>query len=167
MDMKHRSLCNQRQIQSALVLLLPVLSAFLVSCLGSKLAEPLVVDIRSTPRPNPDIEQEGPCPSRSDYQTFVATELVACEMIPSLVQYAPPVYPQSAIDKGQEGVVYIMVCVGKLGSVLESEVLRSSGIPELDDAALEAAYWCKFEPVILNGEPVCQWISYKIEFKLK
>ena len=88
-------------------------------------------------------------------------------MIPSLVQYAPPVYPQSAIDKGQEGVVYIMVCVGKLGSVLESEVLRSSGIPELDDAALEAAYWCKFEPAILNGVPLSQWINYKIEFKLK
>jgi TonB family protein len=167
MDNEPRSLRIRRRTHRASALLLLVLSAFLGGCLGSKSAEPMLVDMKSTPRPNPDFAQEGPCPPRSDFQFDSASEFIPCEILPSLVQYAPPVYPQSAIDKGQEGVVWITVCVGKLGSVLDAVVLRSSGITELDDAAREAAYWCKFEPAILNGEPVCQWISYKIEFVLK
>ena len=36
-----------------------------------------------------------------------------------------------------------------------------------DDAAIEAAYKCKYKPAIQNGRPVAVWVSYQVEFVLE
>ncbi len=47
-------------------------------------------------------------------------------------------YPAEAIEKGQEGVVRIRFVLDGEGSVVETAVIRSSGIVSLNTAALEA-----------------------------
>jgi TonB family protein len=47
-------------------------------------------------------------------------------------------YPADAIEKGQEGVARIRFVLDGAGRVVEAEVIRSSGSPSLDNAALEA-----------------------------
>jgi protein TonB len=52
---------------------------------------------------------------------------------------AQPDYPSSEIRKGNEGRVLIRLRIGRTGQVLAAEVVRSSGFPQLDRAALRTA----------------------------
>ena len=61
-------------------------------------------------------------------------------------------YPEDAKAAGIEGAVILLIVIGEDGSVIEAQVLRS--VPELDQAALDAAYQWRYEPTLLNGEPV-------------
>ena len=33
-----------------------------------------------------------------------------------------------------------------------------------EEAAVKAAYKCRFKPAIQNGRPVAVWVSYQVEF---
>ena len=83
-----------------------------------------------------------------------------------MIHYEEPSYPRLAEQAGLEGVVWLEVLVGKRGGVKEAAVFKSSGTPALDDAALKAAPKCRFSPALQNGEPVCVWVTYKVEFTL-
>lgn len=50
-----------------------------------------------------------------------------------------PDYPSSEIRKGNEGRVLIRLRVGRQGQVLAAEIVKSSGFPALDHAALQTA----------------------------
>jgi TonB family protein len=63
-------------------------------------------------------------------------------------------YPKEALDAGIGGTVHIKMILSKEGVVEEAEVSVSSGVPSLDQAALEAAKRLKFTPAILDGKPV-------------
>ncbi len=133
---------------------------------GSTTTATHTVDISTTPRPTPDIEAEGPCPPRPDPDYISVHDFIPTEIHPELIFCAQPRYPRLAQEAGLEGTVWIQVCVGKKGSVLDAVLSRSSGTPTLDEAALQAAYWSKFKPLMINGRPLCTWTPYKIEFKL-
>jgi protein TonB len=76
-----------------------------------------------------------------------------------------PVYPEDAKAAGIEGVVILQVVIGEDGSVVDAQVLRS--IPELDQAALDAAYQWQYEPTLLNGEPIEVEMVVTINFTLR
>jgi protein TonB len=76
-----------------------------------------------------------------------------------------PVYPADAKDAHIEGVVILGVVIGEDGSVIDTAVVRS--IPELDEAAIEAVTQWKFEPTLLNGEPVEIEMTITVNFTLK
>jgi TonB family protein len=44
---------------------------------------------------------------------------------------------------------------------------KSSGTESLDEAAVEAAYKCKFKPGIQNNRPIKVWVTYKVDFILE
>ncbi|WP_081639317.1 energy transducer TonB [Hippea alviniae] len=48
------------------------------------------------------------------------------------------IYPQEAIQTGQQGRLLILFSIGKDGSLVKLKLLRSSGYPLLDKAALQA-----------------------------
>ena len=50
-----------------------------------------------------------------------------------------PYYPLGARLRGEEGAVTVRVWVKPSGRVSRSEVIRSSGFPALDEAAVDAA----------------------------
>lgn len=78
-----------------------------------------------------------------------------------------PDYPRLAKQAGMEAVVWVKALVDKSGDVRQSMVLKPSGSRAgFDEAAVEAAYKCKFKPAIQNGRPVAVWVSYQVVFTL-
>ncbi len=94
-------------------------------------------------------DQEGPCPGPND---FVPVEIIA-----EMTHYEVPQYPRLAEQAGLEGTVWIKGLIGSGGSVLDAIIYKSSGTPALDEAALQSAYRCEFNPAYLDGQPVCMW----------
>ncbi len=83
---------------------------------------------------------------------------------PVTLFHVSPEYPEAARAAGIAGVVILEIVVGEDGSVIETRVLRS--IPELDQAAIDAVTQWKFEPKVLNGEPVEVEMVVTINFTL-
>ena len=65
----------------------------------------------------------------------------------------PPLYPPAAREAGVQGTVELEVRINRAGVPEVRRVLRS--IPLLDDAAIEAAIRCRYEPeTSQDGDPV-------------
>jgi TonB family protein len=75
-----------------------------------------------------------------------------------------PEYPEEAQAARVEGVVILEVVIGVDGRVIQTEVIQS--IPELDEAAIDAASQWRYQPVLLNGEPVEVVMNVYINFTL-
>ncbi len=69
-----------------------------------------------------------------------------------LVNRPTPIYPALARQARIQGVVRLHAVIAKDGSVVELQVL--SGHPLLVQAALDAVRQWKYQPTLLNGEPV-------------
>jgi len=94
-------------------------------------------------------------------------EFVPVEVPAEMIYEEVPEYPRLAKSAGMEAVVWVKALVDKDGEVKQAMILKSSGSKAgFDEAALEAAYDCKFKPAIQNGRPVAVWVSYQVEFVL-
>ena len=101
---------------------------------------------------------EGPCPGVND---FVPVEIIA-----EMTHYEVPQYPRLAEQAGLEGTVWIKGLIGSGGRVLDAIIYQSSETPALDEAALQSAYRCEFNPAYLDGQPVSMWVTWKVDFVL-
>ena len=63
-------------------------------------------------------------------------------------------YPKDALEAGIGGTVHVKMIINKEGIVDEAEVSVSSGVPSIDQAALDAAKQLKYTPALVNGEAV-------------
>jgi protein TonB len=80
----------------------------------------------------------------------------------------PAYYPQKALDMGVEGYVILEFTVTRTGSLQDIVVIESSPPGYFEDAALKAATGFRYEPRIVNGEPVdVPRAQYKMVFKLE
>ena len=70
-------------------------------------------------------------------------------------------YPK---NKNESESVWVRALVGSKGQILRAEVHRTSGMRELDYAAVEAAFQTKFEPGISCGRPMAMWVKWKVRF---
>ena len=84
---------------------------------------------------------------------------------PVLVYEVKAVYPPEARAEKLEGTVTVEAIVDTTGSVYEARVVDS--IKGLDQAALDAVKQWRFQPALLNGEPVAVVCSIEISFRLK
>jgi protein TonB len=66
----------------------------------------------------------------------------------------PPVYPQRAIDRGVEGWVEVEFTVTEIGGVSDSKVLSAHPSSIFNRAALRAIERWKYEPKMVDGQPV-------------
>ena len=95
-------------------------------------------------------------------------EFVHHEIAPQMIYEEMPVYPRLARKAGMEASVWIKALVDKDGNVVRAVVFKSSGSPAgFDEAAVAAAYRCKFKPAVQNGFPIPVWVTYKVEFSLR
>ena len=83
---------------------------------------------------------------------------------PVLVKAVSPKYPDLARSSGIEGKVTLNVLVGVDGRVQKVDVV--SGVPVLNDAAIEAVKQYLFKPALANNKPVAVWVAVPILFKL-
>ncbi len=77
-----------------------------------------------------------------------------------------PEYPASALSNRQTGLVKLRVRVGSDGRVLAASVYTSSGVAELDAAALQAVRGWQFESAMRGGAAVEQEIAVPVNFVL-
>jgi len=71
-----------------------------------------------------------------------------------LITKVQPIYPASAKQRGAQGSVLLHAIVSKDGRPLSMKVLNSQIDPELARAAVEAVSQWRYQPTLLNGEPV-------------
>jgi protein TonB len=81
-----------------------------------------------------------------------------------LVSRTPPKYPTDAKEARIEGDVLLTAIIAKDGSVMQLDV--KSGHPLLAAAALEAVRQWKYQPTLLNGQPVEVVTSIHFNFTL-
>lgn len=76
-----------------------------------------------------------------------------------------PVYPQDLQDQGIGGTVVLRLTVSSSGTVTDVDIAGSSGISQLDRAAVQAAYSYSFAPARnVYDEPVACIMNKKVVF---
>lgn len=91
------------------------------------------------------------------------------EYIPARpIKTAQPIYPISDPLSGKikEAMVWIKMWVDIDGTVKNVVIVKSSGYPDLDTAAVEAAYKWLYTPAQFKEKPIRTWVAVPIKFKL-
>lgn len=81
-----------------------------------------------------------------------------------LIESAPPVYPPAARNAGVSGEVLLDVTIGKDGSVVNTEVLKGDAM--LAPAAIDAVHQWKYQPTLLNSQPIEVVTQVTVDFTL-
>ncbi len=76
-------------------------------------------------------------------------------------------YPPLLKDAGVGGRVRVEAFIDTMGRVLDARVLESSGMPLLDEAALEAVRLFQYTPALNRDTKVAVWIKQLIIFESK
>jgi protein TonB len=84
---------------------------------------------------------------------------------PALIHRVEPVYPPVAVSGKLSGTVILEATVTETGVVSDVQVLRS--IPLLDKAATKAVKQWRYQPLILNGEPVPFILTVTVTFSIR
>ena len=78
-----------------------------------------------------------------------------------------PQYPAASRRLEEEGTVALRFLIGADGSVLQSEVVKSSGFARLDEAARNALSKCQFRPGTVDGKPEQSWANIQYQWRLE
>jgi TonB family protein len=84
-----------------------------------------------------------------------------------LIKQVKPAYPEIAKAQGIEGTVLMNAIIGKDGSLLSLTVMNKLADPDLAAAALDAVKQWRYQPTLLNGEPVEVVTTITVNFKLQ
>ena len=141
-----------------------------------------IEEIEPAPKPQLPVEAESEeeieaatIEKTADFETFEkmpiqpeaeTPEFVAYDTPPRPRSIVKPHYPGIAKTAGIEGTVILQLLVDTNGKVLKAKVLKSLH-PELDKAAVDAAYRTTFYPAKQRDKPVKVWVSYPIRFVLE
>lgn len=85
---------------------------------------------------------------------------------PDYLSNPAPIYPQTARDDGQEGLVILDVIVKTDGSAETVKIATGSGYYLLDDAAREAVQHYRFQPATMGYIKVRSHVKVPIRFRL-
>ena len=77
-----------------------------------------------------------------------------------------PIYPQSAIEAGVEGVAVFGIRVDEAGSVRQAWLVDSEVSGECNMEAQRAVLQWRFSPYLVDGEPAPFLKYYRVRFKL-
>ena len=83
-----------------------------------------------------------------------------------LVKQARPVYPSDARQEGVQGTVLIRAIISKTGDLLSSQVINTDVDSRLAKAAMDAVSQWKYQPTLLNGQPVEVLTDIDVTFEL-
>jgi periplasmic protein TonB len=85
--------------------------------------------------------------------------------VPQAIYSPEPGFSDEARKAKQQGVVGLLVVVGKDGRTYDIRVRQSLGMG-LDEKAVEAVSHWRFKPATLNGQPVATQIAVEVDFHL-
>ena len=75
-------------------------------------------------------------------------------------------YPMDLQRAGREGTVGIQVYVTDSGKIARVRLVSSSGDDALDNAALGSVLSWKFNPAQRSGQPVSDWATVRVVYKV-
>ncbi|RMV76930.1 hypothetical protein ALP05_00504 [Pseudomonas caricapapayae] len=108
-----------------------------------------------------------PTPAPVATQTPAATQTTTAPIgRAGYLDNPPPVYPPAAARRHQEGTTLLRVHVLPNGRTDQVQVLQSSGVPALDEAAQAAVRQWTFIPAKRGDTPVEGWVNVPLAFKL-
>lgn len=125
-------------------------------------------------QPAPTIQSPPPVVQRArppaNTMTSVETRqdavAVAQDAPPSLISKVEVNYPHEAKRRHHQGTALVLVLVGTNGRPIEVSVATSSGYPELDSSAINAARRLIFKPAIKGGKYVESYVKIPMAFSL-
>lgn len=85
--------------------------------------------------------------------------------VPQVIYSPEPSFSDEARKSKTQGIVTLMVVVGKDGRTYDLRVRQSLGMG-LDEKAIEAVKNWRFRPATLNGQPVATQIAVEVDFRL-
>jgi len=83
-----------------------------------------------------------------------------------LISKVPPIYPAVCEEKGIEGAVLLESVISTDGSILSLRVVNTADA-DLARAATNAVQQWRYQPTLLNGEPVEVETTITVDFRLK
>jgi protein TonB len=117
------------------------------------------------PPPPPPPAQAIPAAFRQALEDLNPVKLGGGIKPPALVYEVKPVYPPDLRELKVEGSVMTEVIVDTVGNVYEARVVAA--VPGLEQAALDAVKQWRFQPALLNGEPVAVLCNVEFTFTVK
>lgn len=128
---------------------------------GDGTVEP-IADLGTLPGggvPTAEPEPAKPAPSRNPVRLHAGIRA------PRKIVDVSPVYPELARQIRQEGIVILEATIDARGVVQSATVLRS--VPFLDQAAIDAVRQWRFEPALLNDQPIPVIMTVTVRFTLR
>lgn len=83
------------------------------------------------------------------------------------VRNPEPDYPLANRQRGDQGVVTVLLRISDAGEVTGVEIVTTSGHPALDESARRAVQRWRFRPAMRNGVPVAGSIRTAVHFRLQ
>jgi bla regulator protein BlaR1 len=80
---------------------------------------------------------------------------------------AKPVWPKQALREERTGTVTLKFEINETGQVVDTGVKKSSGHPDLDEAARTGIEKCQFIPGTIDGKPARMWMQMQYVWTLK
>ena len=116
----------------------------------------------------PDIEVPVDEPAPNAISAQVSDSAPATETANMTVsKRVDPVYPAASRRMGEQGMGQFRVLVDEKGHPTDVQVLKSTGFPRLDQAAMEAIRKWAFKPAVQNSQAVQSWTRVQVAFQLK
>ena len=84
----------------------------------------------------------------------------------NLIYQTKPTYPEQALQAGIEGAVLLEAVIAKSGSVENLRLMSRGAHPFLAKAAMEAVKQWRYQPTLLNGEPIEVVTTITVDFRL-
>ncbi|MES2162232.1 MAG: M56 family metallopeptidase [Pseudomonadota bacterium] len=106
----------------------------------------------------------------SIYAEAVAADKVAAKTVHALADFTTcdkPKWPEGAIGRKESGTVTLKFLVGADGKFKKSQVQKSSGHSDLDEAARAGIEKCGFKPALKAGKPVESWMQMQYVWVLE
>ncbi len=126
-------------------------------------AAPVAVETPAPPAPSAVVPPKAEPPASSSGSGPVNV----ANLNTNLLSGSPPRYPMGSRRKREQGTVVLRLVVSEGGRVTQVAVQRSSGFPDLDDAALAAVRNWRWSPTIRDGRAVVITGLVQIPFVLR
>jgi protein TonB len=115
--------------------------------------------------PPPTTEAAQPAP-QAQPAVAAAGPSVPARPVTGMASDRPPVYPEIARRRGEQGRVLLRVNVSADGRPIEVDVAQTSGYPTLDEAAQSAVRHWRFVPAMQAGAPIEAVADVPVRFRL-
>jgi TonB family protein len=77
-----------------------------------------------------------------------------------------PLYPSMSLRLGEQGTVVLRILVKNDGSAGSVEIKSTSGFPRIDNAAIDATKFWRFNPATRDGSPIDEWYEIPIVMRI-